>query len=159
MKHVMLPSLCAVAVVASCDPVLAQQPAPVVTTTPPYLNTERGLRVKTLEGREISPSLLKGMRPEEQITKRTPGVPTRPSVLLQHEARPSAPGIEWFAAKPLKMMPYLDSSYVFGNTCAEPNAWIREDMISTGAQKIKTALSRYGITYSCLLYTSPSPRD
>ena len=73
MKHVMLPSLCAVAVVASCDPVLAQQPAPVVTTTPPYLNTERGLRVKTLEGREISPSLLKGMRPEEQITKRTPG--------------------------------------------------------------------------------------
>ncbi len=57
----------------------------------PYLNTERGLRVKTLEGREISPSLLKGMRPEEQITKRTPGVPTRPSVLLQHEARPSAP--------------------------------------------------------------------
>ena len=60
MKHVMLPSLCAVAVVASCDPVLAQQPAPVVTTTPPYLNTERGLRVKTLEGREISPSLLKG---------------------------------------------------------------------------------------------------
>ena len=46
MKHVMLPSLCAVAVVASCDPVLAQQPAPVVTTTPPYLNTERGLRVK-----------------------------------------------------------------------------------------------------------------
>ena len=148
MKHVMLPSLCAVAVVASCDPVLAQQPAPVVTTTPPYLNTERGLRVKTLEGREISPSLLKGMRPEEQITKRTPGVPTRPSVLLQHEARPSAPGIEWFAAKPLKMMPYLDSSYVFGNTCAEPNAWIREDMISTGAQKIKTALSRYGSTYS-----------
>ena len=108
MKHVMLPSLCAVAVVASCDPVLAQQPAPVVTTTPPYLNTERGRRVKTLEGREISPSLLKGMRPEEQITKRTPGVPTRPSVLLQHEARPSAPGIEWFAAKPLKMMPYLD---------------------------------------------------
>ena len=61
MKHVMLPSLCAVAVVASCDPVLAQQPAPVVTTTPPYLNTERGLRVKTLEGREISPSLLKGI--------------------------------------------------------------------------------------------------
>ena len=49
---------------------------------------------------------------------------------------------------PLKMMPYLDSSYVFGNTCAEPNAWIREDMISTGAQKLKTALSRYGITYS-----------
>lgn len=46
------------------------------------------------------------------------------------------------------MMPYLDSSYVFGNTCAEPNAWIREDMISTGAQKLKTALSRYGITYS-----------
>lgn len=143
----MLPTLCAAAVVTSCNPVLAQQ-VPPVTTTPPYLNTERGLRVKALEGREISPSLLKGMRPEEQITKRTPGVPTRPSVLLQHEGRPSTPGIEWFAAKPLKMMPYLDSSYVFGNTCAEPNAWIREDMISTGAQKIKTALSRYGITYS-----------
>lgn len=46
------------------------------------------------------------------------------------------------------MMPYLDSSYVFGNTCVEPNAWIREDMISTGAQKLKTALSKYGITYS-----------
>ncbi len=44
-------------------------------------------------------------------------------------------GIEWFVAKPLKMMPYLDSSYVFGNTCAEPNAWIREDMISTGRRR------------------------
>ena len=42
MKHVMLPSLCAVAVVASCDPVLAQQPAPVVTTTPPYLQNTLG---------------------------------------------------------------------------------------------------------------------
>ena len=117
MRHVILPSMCAVAVAASCSPVLAQQAA-----SPAYLNTERGLRVKTLEGREISPSLMKGMRPEEQITKRTPGVPTRPSVLLQHEGGTSVPGLEWFAARPLKMMPYLDSSYVFGNTCAEPDA-------------------------------------
>ena len=148
MRHAILPSMCAVAVAASCSPALAQQAAPAAAASPAYLNTERGLRVKTLEGREISPSLMKGMRPEEQITKRTPGVPTRPSVLLQHEGGTSAPGLEWFAARPLKMMPYLDSSYVFGNTCAEPNAWIREDMISTGAQKLKTALSRYGITYS-----------
>lgn len=148
MRHAILPSMCAVAVAASCSPALAQQAALAAAVSPAYLNTERGLRVKTLEGREISPSLMKGMRPEEQITKRTPGVPTRPSVLLQHEGGTSAPGLEWFAAKPLKMMPYLDSSYVFGNTCAEPNAWIREDMISTGAQKLKTALSRYGITYS-----------
>ena len=148
MRHAILPSMCAVAVAASCSPTLAQQAAPAAAASPAYLNTERGLRVKTLEGREISPSLMKGMRPEEQITKRTPGVPTRPSVLLQHEGGTSAPGLEWFAARPLKMMPYLDSSYVFGNTCAEPNAWIREDMISTGAQKLKTALSRYGITYS-----------
>ena len=127
MRHAILPSMCAVAVAASCSPTLAQQAAPAAAASPAYLNTERGLRVKTLEGREISPSLMKGMRPEEQITKRTPGVPTRPSVLLQHEG---------------------GTSYVFGNTCAEPNAWIREDLISTGAQKLKTALSRYGITYS-----------
>ena len=115
MRHAILPSMCAVAVAASCSPALAQQAAPAAAASPAYLNTERGLRVKTLEGREISPSLMKGMRPEEQITKRTPGVPTRPSVLLQHEGGASAPGLEWFAARPLKMMPYLDSSYVFGN--------------------------------------------
>ena len=108
--------MCAVAVAASCSPALAQQAAPAAAASPAYLNTERGLRVKTLEGRAISPSLMKGMRPEEQITKRTPGVPTRPSVLLQHEGGTSAPGLEWFVARPLKMMPYLDSSYVFGNT-------------------------------------------
>lgn len=85
MRHAILPSMCAVAVAASCSPTLAQQAAPAAAVSPAYLNTERGLRVKTLEGREISPSLMKGMRPEEQITKRTPGVPTRPSVLLQHE--------------------------------------------------------------------------
>ena len=149
MKHELLPPYFAVAALVSCDPVLAQQVLqPQPSPEGVYLNTERGLRVRPLEGREISPSLIKGLKPEEQITKRTPGVPTKPSILLQHLSRPSKPGIEFFAPKPLKMMPYLDSSYVFGNTCVEPNAWIREDMISTGAQKIKTALSRYGSTYS-----------
>jgi len=105
MRHAILPSMCAVAVAASCSPALAQQAAPAAAASPAYLNTERGLRVKTLEGKEISPSLMKGMRPEEQITKRTPGVPTRPSVLLQHEGGTSATGLEWFAARPLKMMP------------------------------------------------------
>ncbi len=70
MRHAILPSMCAVAVAASCSPALAQQAAPAAAVSPAYLNTERGLRVKTLEGKEISPSLMKGMRPEEQITKR-----------------------------------------------------------------------------------------
>lgn len=91
--------LFAAAALVSCDPVLAQQvpqPAPEAV----YLNTERGLRVKPLEGREISPSLIKGQRPEEQITKRTPGVPTKPSILLQHLSRPSKPGIEFLPPSP-----------------------------------------------------------
>ena len=63
MRHAILPSMCAVAVAASCSPALAQQAAPAAAASPAYLNTERGLRVKTLEGRAISPSLMKGMRP------------------------------------------------------------------------------------------------
>ena len=58
MRHAILPSMCAVAVAASCSPTLAQQVAPAAAASPAYLNTERGLRVKTLEGREISPSLM-----------------------------------------------------------------------------------------------------
>ena len=69
MRHVILPSACAVAVAASCHPVLAQQAAPAAAA-PAYLNTERGLRVKTLEGREISPSLIKGMRPDQKDARR-----------------------------------------------------------------------------------------
>ena len=56
MRHAILPSMCAVAVAASCSPALAQQAAPAAAVSPAYLNTERGLRVKTLEGKEISPS-------------------------------------------------------------------------------------------------------
>ena len=79
MKHVLLPPFFAVAALVSCDPVLAQQiPQPQPSPEGVYLNTERGLRVRPLEGREISPSLIKGLKPEEQITKRTPGVPTKP---------------------------------------------------------------------------------
>lgn len=83
MKHVLLPPFFAVAALVSCDPVLAQQiPQPQPSPEGVYLNTERGLRVRPLEGREISPSLIKGLKPEEQITKRTPGVPTKPLSLI-----------------------------------------------------------------------------
>lgn len=139
MKYVLYSALFAI-LVAESRALPAQE-----TTVPPYFNTERGLRVKIQERDELSPSLHKAMRPEQQIVRRTPGVPTKPSVLLR---RGTDNNREWFASKPLKMMPYLDSSYVFGNTCAEPNAWIREDAISTGAQRLKTTLSEYGITYS-----------
>lgn len=137
--------MCAVAVAASCSPTLAQQAAPLRRL--PCL-PEHGTRsARENSGRQGNkPQPDERNAPEEQITKRTPGVPTRPSVRFSTGGT-SAPGLEWFAARPLKMMPYLDSSYVFGNTCAEPNAWIREDMISTGAQSSDRS-SRYGITYS-----------
>lgn len=142
MQPSLLYSLCATISLASFSPVLAQQSPP-----PSYLNTEFGLKAKPLAAHEISPSLLKGMKPEEQLAKRQAGSPTSSEVLRQSEARPSSGGIEFFSGKPLKMMPYLDSSYVFGNTCVEPGAWIQEDALSTGAQKLKTSLSKYGITY------------
>lgn len=101
MKHVLLPPFFAVAALVSCDPVLAQQiPQPQPSPEGVYLNTERGLRVRPLEGREISPSLIKGLKPEEQITKRTPGVPTKPSILLStFPARPS-PALSFLRPSP-----------------------------------------------------------
>lgn len=150
MKQVLYTTLFA-AIATTIQAQMGQETDPT-----PYFHTERGLRVTIQEGRELSPSLHKGMRPEQQIVRRTPGVPTKPSIQSRQGAGHNR---EWFAAKPLKMMPYLDSSYVFGNTCAEPNAWIREDAISTGAQKLKTVLSEYGITYSaqfCFNYTGLS---
>ena len=60
----------------------------------------------------------------------------------------AAPCLTWFAYKPVKLMPYLDSAYLYGNDCIEPNAIISCDPISTGAQIIKTNLAEVGLTYS-----------
>lgn len=102
MRHAILPSMCAVAVAASCSPALAQQAALAAAVSPAYLNTERGLRVKTLEGREISPSLMKGMRPEEQITKGRPAFPPGPAYCFSTKAEHPLPAWNGLRPSPLK---------------------------------------------------------
>lgn len=130
----------------------AQTPKGTPAAPPPsqYLNNQNGHSSQILQAHEISPSLQKGLPADKQLTKRSKGLPTPQEVLNQRqilEPGATCPSINWFASKPVKLMPYLDGAFLFGNTCVEPNALIKEDPLSTGAQKLKTALSDYGLTY------------
>lgn len=115
----------------------------------PYLDTRQGWDAYLLPESQVSPSLRKGMKPEEQQMSRVRGVPTPDAVRLQDRGFDDKQGrLIFFPASPPKMMPYLDGTYIFGNTCIEPGALIREDLLSTGMQKVKTAASRIGLQYS-----------
>lgn len=134
-----IPTLCLV--LTSISPTVADS---VDSTN--YLHSERGLRAYHLKEAELSDSLKKAMSPHLQSSSRTAGSPTHTLIRKQNEH--IAQTRNWFSSKPLKMMPYLDSVFVFGNTCVQPNALMKDDGISTFAQRIKSNLSQYGFTYS-----------
>lgn len=115
---------------------------------PQYLDTAFGWQPEFIEVITVGT-----INPETQLTRRHQGVPTAPVVLSQARNRDEdtskAPcrGWRFMPATPQRFMPYLDSLFVPGNTCAEPGALISRDCISTGAQRIKSALSEYGLQY------------
>lgn len=118
-----------------------------------YLDTVWGWEAVYLEVDEVPVSLQRSMSPQNQLTRRQPGVPTRAQVLHQTRSRDEdttkAPcrGWRFMPATPQKFMPYLDSLFVPGNTCAEPCEIMNQDMVSTSAQWVKNALSQYGMQY------------
>lgn len=122
----------------------------VVSPLQGYLNTRHGFDPHILTKEEASQSMVKGITPEDQIMTRRKGVATPHELIKQsgvaREGTKNDP-IQLFPAQPLGFMPYLDGVYVFGNTCTQPGAWIDEDMLSTGAQKIKKSLSKIGVSY------------
>lgn len=91
------------------------------------------------------------MRPEQQMGRRYAGVPTSREVLQQRrheEGKAAAGGWVLLPSAPQHFMPYLDSIFVPGNTCIEPSSFIRQDALSTSAQKMKALLSRMGLQYN-----------
>ena len=123
-----------------------------------YLETMFGWNPFEQDASQVSGSLSKGLRAEEQQPRRYAGVPTHESVLARPSGAPvygdkTAPchGWRFFPSSPQRFMPYLDSIFVPGNTCAEPCDIISEDAISTAAQRTKTYLSRIGLQYSLTL--------
>lgn len=143
---------CLAAVAALVSPAHAQYPWQ-------YLETMFGRNAYSVDPAEAPGSLRKGMpNPREQQSRRYAGVPTSESLLQQVERFLDGSGKEntcrgwrFFPAKPQKFMPYLDSIFVPGNTCAEPCSIVSEDAISTAAQRMKTALSRIGLQYNMTL--------
>lgn len=123
-----------------------------------YLETMFGWSPFTQSAEEVSGSLSKGLPAGEQVARRYAGVPTHESLLRQSNPprddsgkTPPCRGWRLFPAKPPRFMPYLDSIFVPGNTCAEPCDIISEDDLSTGAQRVKTLLSHYGLQYNLTL--------
>lgn len=124
----------------------------------PYVETMFGWDPAAQQPAQVSGSLRQGMAPHEQQSRRYPGVPTHESILQQVERflsgsdkAPACCGWRFMPATPQRFMPYLDSIFVPGNTCAEPCAVIAQDALSTAAQQIKTDLSRMGLQYNITL--------
>lgn len=123
-----------------------------------YLETMFGWQPFEQSPSQVSGSLSKGMSAEQQQPKRYAGVPTHDAVLrrsfpsaAQPGKTPPCRGWRFFPSTPQRFMPYLDSIFVPGNTCAEPCAFIGEDAISTAAQSAKAALGRIGLQYNLTL--------
>ena len=133
--------------------------APVQAQYPwQYVETMFGRNPFTQNAEQVSGSLRRGLDAREQQSRRYAGVPTHESVLQQLEhflsgsdKAPRCQGWKFLPSKPQRFMPYLDSLFVPGNTCAEPCALVSQDALSTSAQKLKTALSRYGLQYNATL--------
>ena len=133
----------------------------------PYIDTAYGWKPVLLEVVEVPVPLQQALPAQEQMARRHTGVPTSNLVLQQTRSRDEdtskAPcrGWRFLPATPQKFMPYLDALFVPGNTCAEPCGIVCHDMISTGAQKLKHALSRYGFQYDLTMsynYSAIHPR-
>lgn len=133
-----------------------------------YIDSAFGWNPAPLPPNDVPDSLSKTLPAELQHSRRQPGVPTPALILgqLQRDLNSddkSGPCRGWifFPSSPQKFMPYLDSIFVPGNTCAEPCALISEDPFSTSAQYVKTALSRVGLQYNLTIsgdYTHVQPR-
>lgn len=111
-----------------------------------YLDTAQGWGPYALSAHSLPPSLKEAMPAEQQHSRRYRGVST-PEAIREQNRRPSDPDT-WLPATPPRMMPYLDSLFVPGNTCAEPCAFVDDDGLSTAAQKLKKELSAVGFQYN-----------
>lgn len=105
----------------------------------------------------VPTSLRQGMKPEQQQARRHGGVPTSAPLLEQSRRHAAATDgsltrghWQFFSASAPRFMPYLDSVFVPGNTCAEPCTFVQNDPISTGAQRVKKILSDYGLQYNAV---------
>ena len=123
-----------------------------------YLETMFGWNPFSQSPAEVSGSLRKGLNADQQHPRRYAGVPTHESVLRRSSpARdlsgktPPCRGWRLFPSSPQRFMPYLDSIFVPGNTCAEPCDIIPEDGISTAAQRTKAWFSQFGLQYNLTL--------
>lgn len=120
-------------------------------SAPNYLDTSFGWNPEFIEIIIIPTG--SGLNPQTQLARRHQGVPTSQAVLQQtrnrdeDESKASCHGWRFMPATPQKFMPYLDSLFVPGNTCIEPGGWVDSCPLSSGAQKVKTALSHYGLQY------------
>ena len=118
---------------------------------PPYLDTAFGWNPYEVPDADAA-ALRAAMQPHEQHVRRFAGVPTHAHI-LQHKAKNNITmgAWEWFPATPQNFMPYLDGLLVPGNTCVEPSWLLVQDPLSTAAQRIKSALGRYGFQYDLTL--------
>lgn len=127
------------------------------TPTTQYLDTAQGWEPYYMNSGHRPRSLSEAMSASEQMSRRHAGVSTREMLLNQmREHVDKERGIRlgtWllFPRTPQHFMPYLDSVFVPGNTCAEPCYFIEEDVISTGAQRMKRMFSRIGLQYDMTL--------
>ena len=129
-------------------------------SAPSYKDTAFGWYPYVLPG-EHTRGLRQSMREHEQQVRRYRGVPTDPRVMTSRTMWGGG-GWEWMPAQPQHFMPYLDSLFVPGNTCVEPSWWMQDDMLSTGAQQVKSMLSRYGLQYDLTLsagYAGVAPKS
>lgn len=123
-----------------------------------YVETMFGHRPFLQRPEQVSGSLRRALSPQEQQPRRYAGVPTHESILQRVELylsgtdkAPRCKGWRFLPDTPQRFMPYLDSIFVPGNTCAEPCALIPQDALSTAAQRVKKELSRYGLQYNVTL--------
>lgn len=132
-----------------------------------YVDTSFGWAPYRMTTAQLPRSLERGMPSEHQQARRYAGVSTSESVLQQSrrddegDGKSLCRGWRFFPATPQKFMPYLDSLFVPGNTCAEPCSILSEDALSTAAQEVKRLLSRAGLQYNLTLsanYTGMAPR-
>lgn len=132
-----------------------------------YLDTAFGWYPHIQTAGHLSPSLGRGMPAGHQVARRYAGVPTAELLLEQLEDRAIGPDkggrcrVQFLPSAPPKFMPYLDSVFVPGNTCAESCAFVDCDPVSTSAQKVKSGLSRVGLFYDLTLsanYTGIVPK-
>ena len=138
---------------------------------PTYIDTAFGWLPGSMREAEVPPSLRSGMPAAQQHSRRHAGVPTS-MLLVEQSKRRSAAGADtrccgnwqFFPSSPQHFMPYLDSIFVPGNTCAEPCAFVDDDPVSTTAQRLKYLLSTVGLQYSAVLtynfsHITPAPQQ